>query len=108
VLCAEELRELLVDDADHFLPGGQPFQDLAAGRSGLDAPRKVLGDVVVDIGLEEGAPDLPQRVADALLAQRALIPQLPERAFEFSCKLLEHNGLSPTNGNPTKNSECEF
>jgi len=49
-----------MDDLDHLLAGMQALEDLLPGRPLLDPRRELLGDLVVDVGLEEREPDFAQ------------------------------------------------
>src|SRR5213596_1770328 len=51
---------------------------MIAGRALLHARDEVLDDLEVDVGLEEGEPDLPHRPGEVLLGQLALPPEVAE------------------------------
>ncbi len=55
---AEEAGELVVDDFDDLLAGGDGLEDLLAGALLLDALDEFAGDLELDIGGEEGGADL--------------------------------------------------
>ena len=75
---AEERDELLVDDLDDLLAGGEALQDLRADRPLADAGDEVLDDLEVDVGLEQRKPDLAHRGVDVGLADAAAAGQVGE------------------------------
>ena len=65
--------ELLVDDLDDLLGGGQTLKDGGAHRPLGHRVHKLLGDLVVDVRLQQGQADLPHGGLDVLLPQLALL-----------------------------------
>ncbi len=57
---AQEAGELLVDDLDHLLGRGEGTQHLFAHGPLPDPLDEGLGDLVIDVGLQQGQPHLPQ------------------------------------------------
>ena len=74
----QERRELLVDDADDLLAGGEALEDVGADRPLADAGHEVLDDLEVDVRLEQGEPDLAHRGVDVGLADAAAAGQVGE------------------------------
>ncbi len=66
-----ERGEFLVDDLDDLLGRGQRPHDLFADRPLPDALDKGLGDLVVDVGFEQGQADLAQGLAHLGLVELA-------------------------------------
>ncbi len=67
-----EVRELFVDDLDELLGRCQALEHLDAHGPFLDLGDELLDDLVVDVGLEQGEPDLARGALDILLRQLAL------------------------------------
>ena len=83
ILRAHEAGELLVDDLDDHLGGGQAFEHVGADAALGGVAYKVLHDLVADVGLEQGKTDLPHGRLDVGLGDPALAAQLLERGGEF-------------------------
>jgi hypothetical protein len=71
-LAAEDVDQLVVDDADRGLSRREGAEDVLADRALADCGDEVLGDLEVDVRLEQGAADLLHRLVDVLLGQAAL------------------------------------
>ncbi len=79
---AHQLGELLVDDLDDHLAGLEALQHALADRLLADAGDELLGDLEVDVRLEQGEADLAHRLVDVVLAQLAARAQVRHRALE--------------------------
>ena len=69
---------VVVPEPDHLLARGKTPQHLLPDRSFLDLTDELLGDLEINIGLEQGAADLPHRFIDVLLGEAALPTELVE------------------------------
>ena len=58
-----------MDELDDLLAGVEALEDVVAERGGLHARDEVLHDLEVDVGLEEGEPDLAHRLVDGVLVE---------------------------------------
>ena len=79
---AHQLRELLVDDLDDHLAGVEALEHAGADRLLADVGDELLGDLEVDVGLEQREADLAHRLVDVGLAQLPARAQVRERALE--------------------------
>ena len=77
-LAAHQGNELLVDDLDHLLGGGQALHDLLTHGALGDLGTEILGNLVVDIGFQQGHPHLAHGGFDVGLGQLAVAAQLFE------------------------------
>ena len=77
-LAAHQGNELLVDDLDHLLGGGQALHDLLTHGTLGDLGTEILGNLVVDIGFQQGHPHLAHGGFDIGLGQLAVAAQLFE------------------------------
>ena len=74
----EGADQLVMDDLDDLLAGGDGSGDGLTGGAGLDPFDKVLHDGQRDVGLQKRHTDLAQRGLDVGLRQRALFGQAVE------------------------------
>ena len=77
-LAAHQGDQLLVDDLDDLLGRGQALHDLLAHGALGDLCAEVLRYFVVDVGFQQGHPDLAHGGFDVRLAQFAVAAQLFE------------------------------
>ena len=81
---AHEGGQLFVDDLDELLGRGQALQHLDAQGPLLDLVDELLDHLVVDVGLEQGQPDLAGGPLDVLVRELAL----PLEAVESRLQLI--------------------
>ena len=91
---AEGRDELVADDLDDLLGGGEGGGDLGAQGLGADLFDEVAGDVQVDVGFEQGDADLAQGFVDVLVGEGALAAEGLEGALEFFGESFKHGYLS--------------
>ena len=89
---AHQIDELVVDDADDLLARLERLEDLLADRLLGHARDELLGDFVIDVGLEQGLPDLAQPVADIRFGQTAAVDKR-QCAANAVCNRLKHRQL---------------
>jgi hypothetical protein len=87
---AEERGELLVDDRDDLLTGGEALEDLGAEGALADAGDEVLDDLEVDVRLEEREADLAHRGIDVRLGDAAAPREGRQRTAEAVAQGVEH------------------
>ena len=80
---AEEGRQLVVEDFDDLLPGGHAAQHVLPERLVLDPRDERLGDLEVDVRLQQRQPHLAHGVVDVRLRDRAMPAQVLENVLEF-------------------------
>ena len=73
-----------------MLLGRQRAQHFLTERLFLDVLDEVADDLDVDVGLEQGEPDLAQRLFDIALGDPALAPELFENAVEAIAQRVKH------------------
>ncbi len=76
---AQQRGQFLVDDPDHLLRRRERAQHVLPEGLVADPAHEVLGDVVIDVGLEQGQAHLAERVLDVVLGQTVGALQLLER-----------------------------
>ena len=79
---AHEGYQLLIDDLDHLLGGGQALHDLLTHGALGHLCAEVLGNLIVDIGFQQSHPHLAHGGLDICLGQLAVTAQL----FEYTGK----------------------
>jgi hypothetical protein len=79
----EDLDQHVMDDLDDLLSGGEAAEDLLPERLLLHLADEFLRHGEVDVRFQEGAPDLPERIAHVLLGQASLAAQLLEDGLEL-------------------------
>ena len=82
-LGAHQGDELLVDDLDDLLGGGQGVQHVAADGPLRDLGHEVLDHLVADVGFQQGEADLPHALLHVRLGEAALAPQALEGLVQF-------------------------
>ena len=87
---SHEGDQLVVDVADDLLAGVDRAQHFLADRFLGDALDEDVGDIVVDVGVEQGAADLHQALADVGLGDPAAAAQLLQRFGQISLDAFEH------------------
>ena len=92
---AHQGNQLFVDDLDHLLCRGQAFHDLLTHGALGHLCTEVLGNLVVDIGFQQGHAHLTHRGLDICLGQLAVTAQLFEhtgkavgKGFKCHCTVL--------------------
>ena len=89
---AHEGYQLLIDDLDHLLGGGQAVEHLDADGAlghGLD---KVLDDLVAHVRFKQRQTHLAHCELDVLFAQAALAAQVLECGIEFFAESFKSHG----------------
>ena len=92
-LAAEHPDELLVDDLDHLLAGGERLEHLLAKGLGFHVLKEGAHRREGHVRLEEGHPDLPQRLVDLLLGQPPARAELAEDVVEAVAEGVEHAAI---------------
>ena len=87
---AHEGDQLFVDDADDLLAGIKRAENLLADGLFGHARDKFVGDRIVDVGVEKGAADFLETVANIALGQATAAAQLLESLAQTSLNALEH------------------
>src|SRR5262249_2066110 len=82
--------QLLVDDGDDLLVGVDGAEDLLPDGLLLDALDEVLGDLVVDVGVEQGLADLLEALAHVGFGEPAAPTELFEGLAEAALDAFEH------------------
>ena len=77
-LAAHQGNQLLIDNLDHLLGGGQALHDLLPHRAFRDLGAELLRHLVVDVGFQQGHPDFAHRGLDVGLSQFAVAAQFFE------------------------------
>src|SRR5690606_8205392 len=80
---------------DDLLAGGDRLDHLVAQRARLDPIEEVLGDLVVDVRLEQHPADLAEPVADHGLGEDPALAERPQDAVQLLAQLLEHRRPPP-------------
>ena len=91
-LALQDLDQLVMDDLDHLLAGGDRFRHRRARGLGGHRLYKVARHRQRDVGLKQGHAHLAHGGGDVILAQRALFGQPVEDAAQAVGKVLEHGG----------------
>ncbi len=93
ILAAQDAHQLLVDDLDHLLGWGEAAEDiLPLGPFGHGGGKR-LDHLEIDVGLEEGYPDLLEGLVDVGFGQPSPSPQPAEGLGQFVSQCFEHGFL---------------
>ena len=87
---AHELRQLVAHDLGHHLPRLDSRQHVLTQRFLLHLVGERLGDLVVDVGVDQRTADLFERLGDVDLCDAAFAFEDLERPFEFICQVFKH------------------
>jgi hypothetical protein len=98
VALAQELHELVVDDLDDLLAGGQRLQDVLPDGLLADAGHEVLDDLEVDVRLEQRQPDLAHGGIHVGLADPTPAGQVVEGRSQALAEGIEHGPLRTPSG----------
>ncbi len=90
---SEEVHELVVDDLDDLLAGGEARQHVPADGLLADARNEVLDDLEVDVCFEQGEPDFAHGGLDVGLADPAAAGQGAERRSQSLAEGVEHGPI---------------
>jgi len=90
VAVGEELDEFVVEDFYELLAGLDAFEDFFAEAALLDFVAEFLGDLVIDVGGEEGEADFADGLGDVALGEFAVAAEVLEDGFEFVLEEFEH------------------
>ena len=80
---AEDVDELVVDDLDDLLGGGEGGGDLGAEGAGADVLDELVDDGEVHVGFEQGEADLADGVGDVLVGDGAFAAEVLKGALEL-------------------------
>ena len=92
---AERLDELVMDDLDDHLAGGDRLHDLDADGAFAHPVDEGAHHVEGDIGFQQRAPDLPRRRVDIGRGERAAARQPVENAGQLVGQAFEHRSTPP-------------
>src|SRR5581483_3614630 len=87
---AQKFDQFVMDDLDDLLAGLDALDDFLAESLGFDAFDEIAGDLEIDIGLQQGEPDLAQGISDIGLGNFAEAAQVLEGILEFAAQRVEH------------------
>ncbi len=90
VAAGEELDQFVVEDFYELLAGLDALEDFLAEAALLDLVADFLGDLVVDVGGEEGEADFADGLGDVALGELAVAAEVFEDGFEFVLEEFEH------------------
>ena len=90
ILAAEHLHQLVVDDADDLLRGGEAAQHILADGALLHAGDELLDELEVDIGFEQRLAHLAHGVGDVFFGELALAAEPAKDLVEALLQTLEH------------------
>ncbi len=80
---SHQRRQLVADDLGHHLSGLYRAEHVLAQGLALYLVGKCLGDLVVDVGIDQRAPYLFERLGNVDLGNATLAFEYAERPFEF-------------------------
>ena len=89
-LAAQHADQLLVDRLDHLLARGEALSKRLGADPEADAVAEAAGDRQLDVGLEQGGADLPERLVQVGLADAALAPQAGGDPLQAVGERVEH------------------
>ena len=87
---AEQADELVVDDLDDLLAGGDGLEHVLTDALGLHALDELPGDLEMDVGGEEGGAHLLEGLRHVGFRELADAPQVAEGAAKFVGEGFEH------------------
>ena len=89
-LAAENAGEFAIDDLDDLLARIEHLRSGRPDRLGADAVDDLAGHADVDVGIEQGGPDLAQDLLDVGFGEPALAAQALDDPVEAGGESLEH------------------
>ena len=89
-LGAEQRDHLVADDFDDLLSGLDAGDDLLAERFFLHAGDELLGDLEINVRIEQCLAYLAQRLGDVGFADFAESPEVAEGLLEFIAERVKH------------------
>ena len=89
-IAAQDVSQLVVDDLHDLLARSQALREVHPDELLADPRDEIPDDPQVDVRLQQGQPDLPQRLVDVGLAQPAPSAQPAEDRVEAVGQALEH------------------
>jgi hypothetical protein len=92
VFGAEEIDQFVVDDFDDLLAGLDAEEDVLAEGFFFDALDEIAGDFEIDVGVEQGQPDIAQSGANVFLGNFSEAAQVFEDALQLAAESIEHGG----------------
>jgi len=98
----EERHQLVVDDLDDLLAGGEARQDLGPDRLLANTRDEILDHAKLDVRLEQREPDLAHGDVDVGLGHVPTSGEGGERAAQAIAELIEHEGSGPLSHGPGK------
>src|SRR5260370_10599456 len=90
-MLAKQLEQCAAHNFEDLLIGRELQQDLRAQGFGADMGEQFVGNVYVDVAIEQGFANSTQRGVQVLLGKLALAAQVLEDALKFLCKVLKHD-----------------
>src|SRR4029077_5745389 len=89
-IATEQDRQFIVENLNDLLAGRDAAQNGFAKRFLFDLSDKFLGNLKIDISLEQREPDLAQRGLDVLLADLPMAAEIFEDLLQLVAKVREH------------------
>ena len=93
-LPAQDLDQLVVDELHDLGAGIHAVQDGGSDRSLADPGNEQLDHTKVDVGLEQGHPDVAQRGIEVCLGEAGLAPQARGDVLETGRKGVKHRSVT--------------
>ena len=89
-VASEQRAEFLVEDFYNLLAGGHAAENGFAKGLLLDLGYEILRNLEVDIGIEQGEPNLSERVRDIRFADLTLAAEVFENILKFIRESTKH------------------
>ena len=91
---SHELDEFVVDDLDRLLSGGDALHDGFAEAGLPDFGNELVGDLDIDVGVDQGVADVLHGFCDIGFGNGRLAAELAEDFLEFVGKIFKHFTVS--------------
>ena len=87
LIAAQELRQLVIKDFYNLLSRRNRAQNFLTQRLAFNFGDEVFRDLKMNVGFQQGQPNLPQSVVNVSLRDGAMTPEVLEDVLKFVGKL---------------------
>jgi hypothetical protein len=89
-MLAEQLQEFIADDFEHLLIGRELQEDFRAQCPGANVSKQFIGDVNIDVAIEQRFANADQRRVKMFVCKFPLAAEIFENALKFFGEIFKH------------------